>query len=94
MNEILYRIICKLFSDGLYAYSQHSFFHKDFMIQFDDEYYLVTPTDIKVVDYDYFNKFITKLKLSFYICSDNEQRIIDTLDDRFKIKSMFPEFAL
>lgn len=94
MNEILYRIICKFFSDGLYAYSQHSFFHKDFIIQFDNEYYLVTRTDIKVVDYTYFNKFAVNLKLSMYFCKDNGQGIIDTLDDRFKIKLMFPEFIV
>jgi hypothetical protein len=94
MNEILHKILCKFFNEGIYAYSQYPSYFKDFMIQFDDEYYLVTRTDIKEVNYNYFNKFATNLKLSMYFCDYNDQGIIDILDYRFKIKSMFPEFVL
>ena len=83
MNEILHKILCKFFSDGIYV-----------IIQFDNEYYLVTQTDINEVDYTYFNKFAVNLKLSMYFCKDNGQGILDTLDYRFKIKSMFPEFII
>ena len=94
MNRILYKILCKFFSEGMYVYSQHPIYYKDFIIQFDNEYYLVTRTDINEVDYTYFNKFAVNLKLSMYFCKDNGQGILDTLDDRFKIKTMFPEFMM
>ena len=94
MNEILHKILCKFFNEGIYVYSQHSGCYKDFMIQFDDEYYLVTLTDIKEVDYNYFNNFAVNLKLSLYFSADIVDSILEELDYRFKIKLMFPEFAL
>ena len=94
MNEILYKILCKFFNKGIYVYSQYSGCYKDFMIQFDNEYYLVTRTDIKEVDYNYFNNFAVNLKLSLYFSADSINSILEELDYRFKIKLMFPEFAL
>ena len=94
MNEILHKILCKFFNEGIYVYSQYSGCYKDFMIQFDNEYYLVTRTDIKEVDYNYFNNFAVNLKLSLYFSADSIDSIIEELDYRFKIKSMFPEFIV
>ena len=94
MNKILYKILCKFFNEGIYVYSQCSGCYKDFMIQFDNEYYLVTRTDIKEVDYNYFNNFVVKLKLSLYFSADGIDSILEELDYRFKIKSMFPEFMI
>lgn len=90
MTEILHKILCKFFN----VYSQYSGCYKDFMIQFDNEYYLVTRTDIKEVDYNYFNNFAVNLKLSLYFSADSIDSILEELDYRFKIKLMFPEFAL
>ena len=94
MNKILYKILCKFFNEGIYVYSQYSGCYKDFMIQFDNEYYLVTRTDIKEVDYNYFNNFVVKLKLNLYLSADSIDSILEELDYRFKIKSMFPEFII
>lgn len=94
MNEVLHKILCKFFSEGIYVYSQYLGWYKDFVIQFDNEYYLVTRTDMKEVDYNYFNNFAVNLKLSLYFSEDSSDSILEELDYRFKIKSMFPEFMI